>query len=395
MGLGELQLDRGHEIDVVAHSESVAIVRLAMAQGGEVAVGLLEGAALVTRVGGVAAGAIADLQETGIAVMRSRAAGQVVVVEDVEFADVFPGVGVVSGVDTVTPHSREGGGRQVLILDAGLEAIDSDLQAIEGAAQEHPDVAADDRAAADVARVVHFESAVGQALAVADEEVVGELLVAESLRAREPPPDGVRRHDAAVILEFEEARAPQRGRDLLAVVEGGVVVAVGRMEPPEPDGGRIRELIADLCALEIDADGARALGGLRLGFQRLNARRQLADQLQALVELLLERCDAVGLGHCRVGDGRMSEARHQQSAEPRSAPTCARVRYGIHGPATSLCFPAPSSRRSRPTYRARRNTGRASRAPRAGRTSRTRNPAAARSARRPRALRSGSASCCW
>src|SRR2546429_6956278 len=52
---------------------------------------------------------------------RSRAAGQVVVVEDVEFADVSPGVGVVSGVDTVTPHSREGGGRQVLILDAGLE----------------------------------------------------------------------------------------------------------------------------------------------------------------------------------------------------------------------------------------------------------------------------------
>src|SRR5437667_1874057 len=256
MGLGELQLDRGQQIDVVAPSESVAIVRLAMAQGGEVAVGLLEGAALVTRVGGVAAGAIADLQETGIAVMRSRAAGQVVVVEDVEFADVFPGVGVVSGVDTVTPHSREGGGRQVLILDAGLEGIDSDLEAIEGAAQEHPDVAADDRAAAGVARVVHFESAAGHTLAVADEEVVGELLVAESLRAREPPPDGVRRHDAAVILEFEEARAPERGRDLLAVVEGGIVVAVGRMEPPEPDGGRIRELIADLCALEIGAEGA-------------------------------------------------------------------------------------------------------------------------------------------
>src|SRR5205085_7440732 len=163
---------------------------------------------------------------------------------------------VVGGVDTVTRHWREGGGRQVLSLDAGLEGIDSDLQAIEGTAQEHPDVAADDRAAAGVARVVHFESAAGQALAVADEEVVGELLVAESLRAREPPPDGVRRHDAAVILEFEEARAPERGRDLLAVVEGGVVVAVGRMEPPEPDGGRIRELIADLCALEIDADGA-------------------------------------------------------------------------------------------------------------------------------------------
>ena len=40
----------------------------------------------------------------------------------------------------------------------------------------------------------------------------------------------------------------------------------------------------------------------RLCFQILNPRRQLADQLQTLIELLFEYCDAIAVIGCSVSD---------------------------------------------------------------------------------------------
>src|SRR5262249_56813055 len=60
-------------------------------------------------------------------------------------------------------------------------------------------------------------------------------------------------HDAAVMLELEEARPAQRRGDLLSMVEGGVVVAVRRVEASGPDGSGVAQLIADLRTLEVDA----------------------------------------------------------------------------------------------------------------------------------------------
>ena len=189
--------------------------------------------------------------------MRAGVTGEVVVVEDMELGDVFPGVGVVGRVDAVTPHPRgRRRGRRVLVLDTGLKHVHTDLQAVQSAAQEQTEVPAHDRAAMRIAGVIHIEFAFADALAVADVDVIGQLLVSEALRAGEPGSDAVRGHDAAMVLEFNEARAPEGGRDLLAVVKGGVVVPIGRMKPSKPHRRGIRELVADLRALQIDADGA-------------------------------------------------------------------------------------------------------------------------------------------
>src|SRR5207248_1611386 len=64
------------------------------------------------------------------------------------------------------------------------------------------------------------------------------------------------RHDAALVLELNEARAPEGGRNLLTMMKGGVVVPIGRMKPAKPHGRGIRELVAELRALQIDAHAA-------------------------------------------------------------------------------------------------------------------------------------------
>ena len=51
-------------------------------------------------------------------------------------------------------------------------------------------------------------------------------------------------------------------------------------------------------------------------FQIVNPRRQLADQLQTLIELLFEYCDAIAVIGCSVSDWRMTETRHEQRADP-------------------------------------------------------------------------------
>jgi hypothetical protein len=54
----------------------------------------------------------------------------------------------------------------------------------------------------------------------------------------------------------------------------------------------------------------------RLCFQIVNPRGQLVDQLQALIELLFEYCDAIAVIGCSVSDWRMTETRHEQRADP-------------------------------------------------------------------------------
>src|SRR2546430_16070280 len=53
---------------------------------------------------------------------------------------------------------------------------------------------------------IHIEFAVGDALAIADVGVIGRLLVTDTLRAGEPGPDGVRGHDAAMVLDRKSTR---------------------------------------------------------------------------------------------------------------------------------------------------------------------------------------------
>src|SRR5205085_9117257 len=230
-------------------------------------------------------------------------------------------------------------------------------------------------------------------------------------------------HDAAMVLEIDEARAPEGGRNLLTMMKGGVVVPIGRMKPSQPHGRRIRELVAELRALQIAAHGAvrahlevqleegasaaaepwcqeeiqlthvgalvlgkrgvvvsradvrkavgghpflrtlsgtgrhlsyrlldsrqalrgvcrgcrgrarwgcggrtglgccgcragapgwRCRGALRhLCFQIVDPRRQLPDQLQTLIELLFERCDALTVGRGGASDRRMTETGHE------------------------------------------------------------------------------------
>jgi hypothetical protein len=43
----------------------------------------------------------------------------------------------------------------------------------------------------------------------------------------------------------------------------------------------------------------------------VNPRRQLADQLQTLIELLFEYCDAIAVIGGGVSDQRMTETRHE------------------------------------------------------------------------------------
>src|SRR5882672_3769439 len=71
------------------------------------------------------------------------------------------------------------------------------------------------------------------------------------MRSGEPQTDRMRGHDSARILELQEAGPTQGRRDLLAMVKGRVVVAIGRMKPSEPQGRAVADLIADLCALEV------------------------------------------------------------------------------------------------------------------------------------------------
>ena len=64
------------------------------------------------------------------------------------------------------------------------------------------------------------------------------------------------RHDAALVLEVEEARPAHRGLDLCAVVERGVPIAYGGMETPDPSRRVVAERVADLRPLEISGEVA-------------------------------------------------------------------------------------------------------------------------------------------
>ena len=60
------------------------------------------------------------------------------------------------------------------------------------------------------------------------------------------------------------------------------------------------------------APGGRDRGAVRcLCFQIMNPRRQLPDQLQTLIELLFEGCDAIAVIGGGVSDQRMTETRHE------------------------------------------------------------------------------------
>src|SRR5205814_3159329 len=97
MGVGELQLERRHQIDVETQTQGRAVVGTPTGLREEVVVRLLERAALVTRVRSVAAGAVAQLHEPGITVMRPGTTREVMVAEDMKLGNVLPAVGVVGG----------------------------------------------------------------------------------------------------------------------------------------------------------------------------------------------------------------------------------------------------------------------------------------------------------
>src|ERR1700676_3581931 len=71
---------------------------------------------------------------------------------------------------------------------------------------------------------------------------------------RAPRTDRMIRHDAALIFEQQEPWPAQGGRDFLAVMEGGIVVAERRVGAPDPYGRCVTELRADLRALKIRCD---------------------------------------------------------------------------------------------------------------------------------------------
>src|SRR5438309_8061680 len=134
MGLGELQLESRHQIYVETQTQGRAVVGAATGLRGEEVVRLLKCAALVTRVRRVAPGAVAHLHKPGITVMRPGMTGEVLVAEDMKLGDVFPAVGVVGGVRTVTPHPRGIRGRRerrVLVQDTRLKDVHTDLEAVE------------------------------------------------------------------------------------------------------------------------------------------------------------------------------------------------------------------------------------------------------------------------
>src|ERR1700730_5935681 len=106
MGLRELQFERRHQIHVETQTHGRAVVGAPSGLRGEVVVRLLECAPLVTSVRCKAAGAVAQLHKTGITVMRAGMTREVLVAEDMELGDVFPAVGVIGGVRTVTLHPR-------------------------------------------------------------------------------------------------------------------------------------------------------------------------------------------------------------------------------------------------------------------------------------------------
>jgi hypothetical protein len=61
----------------------------------------------------------------------------------------------------------------------------------------------------------------------------------------------MRGQNSAEVFELQEARPAQRIGYLVAMVKGGIVVAIGRVEATEPYRYGIRELIAELRPLQI------------------------------------------------------------------------------------------------------------------------------------------------
>src|SRR5207253_6090219 len=166
------------------------------------------------------------------------------------------------------------------------------------------------RAAVRVAGVIHVENAALDALAVANENVISDFLVAHTLRGGEPGPDRVRGHDAAMVLELNEARTPEGGCNLLTMMKGGVVVPIGRMKPSKPHGRRIRELVAELRALQIDPHGA-----VRAHFEvQLEEGASTAAEPWRQEEIQLTHIGALVLGKLRVvvsdADVRKAVGRH-------------------------------------------------------------------------------------
>jgi hypothetical protein len=81
--------------------------------------------------------------------------------------------------------------------------------------------------------------------------------------------------------------------------------------------------------------GCRRSAGARLALRSLclesvNLRGQLADHLQALIKLLLEHGDAVGIVSGGVRDQRVTKTRHEQRADPASASIHASVSFATH-----------------------------------------------------------------
>src|SRR5258706_12614959 len=89
-----------------------------------------------------------------------------------------------------------------------------------------------------------------------DVGAVLQLARADARRYGQPEPDSVRRDNAPAVLELQECRAPQRIVDPGAVMERRIHVTIGRVKAAQPERGLVGELVADLRALQVDADGA-------------------------------------------------------------------------------------------------------------------------------------------
>src|SRR5439155_2460360 len=125
------------------------------------------------------------------------------------------------------------------------QAVDAGTEAVARAAETVAEAEADDLVAVVVAAGVRVECAVGDSSAVAGIQVIDDPAARHPNAAGAPDAGRVHRHDAAVVLEVEHARPPDRGLNLRAVVEGHVPVAEWRMEAAEPQRQLVAEHVAD------------------------------------------------------------------------------------------------------------------------------------------------------
>ena len=175
MSVGDLELERGLQVEVVAQPRGRAVVGESRVQAGEQIVGLVELCALVAHVGDGPGRTVAELRVVRLAAMAAVRREHVQVVEEIHLRHVFEVVGVVHRVAAEHAHFRQAL-RHLVVVDARVERVHAERQALgRSAGPLVAEPAAVDRLAVIVAAAAHVDLALDDLLAVADVHIVQRL----------------------------------------------------------------------------------------------------------------------------------------------------------------------------------------------------------------------------